>query len=702
MKINVPVNIIKISKELEEKGFESFLVGGCVRDLLSKKTPKDWDVATSAKPEQILEVFPFGKYENEFGTVVLPEKYLAKPAVASSDFSIKEEDKNKLVKSADKYIEKIHCPIHSSQHAENVIKNALEIAREYKEVNLDLVEIIAFYHDLGFLKYKDKNHIQESANIFQEEAEKVGLKKKMINMLKELIDHDTGHKSKYLEQQILKEADILDGLSILRCKKAHKIEMKDYFDWIKNKYNYNWYYGFFVTEKGKQMLEKAVIEFNKDNFGFKLPEFEKRNNVYEVTTFRKEGKYTDKRRPDEVVFAEKVEDDLKRRDFTINAMAVRFLDVEKLWKRAADSSFDVSMEVDEYEIKDFYGGKIDLESKLIRTVGDPYERIEEDVLRMMRAVRFAVQLDFDLAVSTLEAIRKKADNLKYISKERIKDELVKIIISNNPAKGVDLLVECGLMRHIVPEVEKAVGVRQNRHHYYGPYNTVYKHMLASLEKCPSEKLEVRLAAFLHDIGKPQTKRGQGINSTFHGHEYLGAKLTRRVLERLKFPRETIEKTVMLVKNHMFYYNVDEVGESGVRRVVQKVGLENINDLIDVRIADRLGSGVPKAVPYKLRHFKYMVERVSQDPVSVKQLEIDGNDLIQELEINPGPKIGAILELLLAEVIDNPQLNNREYLLEEAGKLSKKEVEALRKQARDKIKKEEKKEDKKIKEKYHVK
>jgi poly(A) polymerase/tRNA nucleotidyltransferase (CCA-adding enzyme) len=510
MKIKVPTDVVNISRKLEEKGFESFLVGGCVRDLLMGLKPKDWDIATNAKPEQILKVFPFGKYENQFGTVVLPDKY-----------------------------------------------------------------------------FNEKN----------------------------------GNTS---------------------------------------------------------------------------------TNIYEVTTYRKEGNYSDKRRPDEVIFASKLEDDLKRRDFTINAMAIGFESVNKLWKSLFDVKGWVSLEKDDYCLVDLYAGEIDLKSGLIKTVGVPYDRIEEDALRMMRAVRFAVQLDFELAVSTFEAIRKKSDNLKYISKERIQDELTKIIISNNPARGIDLLVECNLMKHIIPEVEKAIGVRQNRHHYYGPYNTVYKHMLASLEKCPSQKLEVRLAAFLHDIGKPSTKKGRGIDSTFYGHEYVGAKMVRNILERLKFPRKVIEKTVLLIKNHMFYYNVDEVGESGVRRVIRKVGLENINDLIDVRIADRLGSGVPKAVPYKLRHFKFMVERVSKDAVSVKQLNIKGDDLMKELDLKPGPKIGAILEILLAEVIDNPQLNNKKELLEKARELAGEEVGSLRGQALKKIKEEKTREEKEIKDKYYVK
>jgi putative nucleotidyltransferase with HDIG domain len=265
-----------------------------------------------------------------------------------------------------------------------------------------------------------------------------------------------------------------------------------------------------------------------------------------------------------------------------------------------------------------------------------------------------------------------------------------------------MLVELGLMKNIIPEILDTVGIRQNRHHYHGPYNTVYKHMLASLEKCPSPKLEVRMAAFLHDIGKPKTKRGEGIEASFHGHEYLGAKMVQTILERLKFSRKVIDKTVLLVKSHMFYYNVDEVGESGVRRVVQKVGLENINDLIDVRIGDRLGSGVPKAVPYKLRHFKYMVEKVSKDPISVGQLKLKGDELMKELDLEPGPKVGAILEVLLSRVLDDPALNKKGSLLEFARQLQNENLEELRKMAKEKIKAEQEKEDEETKEKYWVK
>jgi putative nucleotidyltransferase with HDIG domain len=372
-----------------------------------------------------------------------------------------------------------------------------------------------------------------------------------------------------------------------------------------------------------------------------------------------------------------------------------------------------------FTIIDLFEGQKDLKNKVIRAVGDASERFEEDALRMMRAIRFAVQLNgnkeqgtrdniqkkenknWEIEGKTFSAIKKNAKNLKYVSQERIRDEFDKIILSKKPSRGVELLVESKLMDQFIPEVISAIGVKQNRHHYHGPYNTVYAHMLASLEKCPSKKLEVRLASFFHDIGKPKSKRGTGEVATFYGHEYIGERMVRKILERLKYPRKVADKILLLVKNHMFYYNVEEVGEAGVRRVIRKVGLENINDLIDVRIADRLGSGVAKAVPYKLRHFKFMVEKVSADAISVKQLAIDGNDLMRDLEIQPGPKIGAILDVLLAHVIDDQTLNKKEKLLSLAKELEKKDLEELRAMAKKKIAQEKKEEEELMKKKYWV-
>lgn len=424
-------------------------------------------------------------------------------------------------------------------------------------------------------------------------------------------------------------------------------------------------------------------EFGTVGVKVKSQKGEIETEIVEVTTYRIESKYSDKRHPDGVKFAETLEEDLSRRDFTINALAAKLATSKK------------------YEVIDLFGGRADLKNKIIRAVGDANKRFNEDALRMIRAIRFSVQFSFSLDKKTFSAIKKNSKNLNHVSRERIRDEFIKIILSSSPAEGVELLREAGLLRFIIPEIETGYDVTQSRHHYYGPYNTVYKHLLASLKKCPSKKLEVRLASLLHDIGKPDTKSGRGENATFYGHEYISAKITQKILEKLKFSRNIIEKTVLLVKNHMFYYNVAEVGEAGVRRIIRKVGLENIADLIDVRVADRLGSGVPKAIPYKLRHFKFMVEKVSHDALSVKQLKLNGHDLIKELGLVSGPKIGAILEVLLAQVIDQPELNKKSKLLKTAKELSGKDISFLKKIAKEKIAEGKKEEERLMKKKYWV-
>ncbi|MFA4817715.1 MAG: HD domain-containing protein [Parcubacteria group bacterium] len=417
--------------------------------------------------------------------------------------------------------------------------------------------------------------------------------------------------------------------------------------------------------------------------GIKVPKFtpngpEREYDVVEVTTYRIESKYSDKRRPDKVEFAKTLEEDLSRRDFTINAIALK-------------------LKNSDYEIVDLFGGQEDIKNKLIRAVGDAHERFDEDALRMMRAVRFHAELGYEIEKKTFEAIKKYSGDLKHIALERIKDELAKIITSDNASEGVDMLHQTGLLEYIVPELEKGVGVAQNRHHIY----TIYKHSILSLKHCPSKKLEVRLAALLHDIAKPQTKRGEGEFATFYNHDHVGARVAEKILARLHFSNEVIQKVKLLVDNHMFYYNPEEVGESSVRRLIQKVGLENMKDLIDVRIADRLGSGTPKAKPYKLRHLEYMIDKLSHDAVSVKMLKINGNDLMKDLNLKPGPKIGAILDVLLAEVIEDASKNNREHLLSRAKELDKEDLEKLRQMAKVKIEEKKEEEDKEIKEKHWV-
>lgn len=398
----------------------------------------------------------------------------------------------------------------------------------------------------------------------------------------------------------------------------------------------------------------------------------------EITTFRSEAKYTDKRHPDEVKFAKTIKEDLARRDFTVNAIAMNA------------------------EVIDPFQGQKDLEDKVIRAVGNPADRFSEDALRMMRAVRLATTLSFNIEPKTAEAVQKNAPWLQAISKERIREELMKIIMSDRAADGIELLREMGLLKYVIPELEQGYGVSQNKHHIYG----CYEHSLLSLKYAATQGFnqEVRLASLLHDIGKPKAKRGQGQNSTFYGHEIVGARMTFQILSRLKFPKKDIEKITKLVRYHLFYYNVDEVTESSVRRLVRQVGPENMPELLQVRMADRIGSGVPKAEPYKLRHLQYVIEKVSQDPISVKKLKVTGNDIIKQLKMRPGPKIGQILDILLGYVLEDPKKNKKEFLdkeIKKLGKLNEKKLKELAEKACQEREKITTKQDQMTKQKYWV-
>ncbi|MEK7598876.1 MAG: HD domain-containing protein [Patescibacteria group bacterium] len=405
--------------------------------------------------------------------------------------------------------------------------------------------------------------------------------------------------------------------------------------------------------------------------------------VVEITPYRLEEKYSDKRHPDAVKFAGKLEDDLKRRDFTINAMAL-----------------ELKADVD---IIDPFGGQKDLDNKIIRAVGDPEERFEEDALRLLRAIRFASELDFSIEDKTSSALEKKSALLEFISKERIRDELIKIFLTDEPSRGFELMRELGILKYVMPEVEEGWTIGQNKHHIY----TVWEHNMRSLDYAARKKwpLEIRTAALLHDVGKPRVKHGDGPDSTFYGHEMVGAKMTFQTLSRLKFPKHFIEKTTKLVRYHLFYYNVGEVTESSVRRLLARVGIEDMDDLIKVRICDRIGSGVPKAEPYKLRHFRFIIEKLQRDPISVKMLKIDGNDVMRICRIEPSRRIGAILNILLEDVLDDPKLNSKEWLEEKTVELcvlSEAELSKLAEEAKKKKVGLEEEEVGKIKQKYWVK
>lgn len=379
--------------------------------------------------------------------------------------------------------------------------------------------------------------------------------------------------------------------------------------------------------------------------------------MVEVTPYRIESHYTDKRHPDKVEFGTRLGDDLARRDFTINALALN---------------------VRTDDITDLFQGKKDFKESLIRAVGNAEERFEEDGLRIMRALRIAAELGFAIEAETERAMRKKASLLRFISKERIRDECTKIILSAKPHETFEKMRELGVLKLIVPEVEEGYGVGQNKHHIY----TVWEHNLNALKHASSKhwSLVVRMAALLHDVGKPRAKRGDGPDSTFYGHEIIGAKMTEMILSRLKYSNEFTDDVARLVRYHLFYYNVDEVGEASVRRLIRKVGPENMEDLIKVRICDRIGSGVPKAEPYKLRHFRFIIDKLSRDPISVKMLKIDGNSLMEIAGISPGPKVGALLNILLEDVLDDPKRNTKKYLTERVKALSAMKEKELKKLA----------------------
>jgi poly(A) polymerase/tRNA nucleotidyltransferase (CCA-adding enzyme) len=415
--------------------------------------------------------------------------------------------------------------------------------------------------------------------------------------------------------------------------------------------------------KPKEMTKIFPKSFGINKFGTitVLTSSEKSNlKEVEITTFRTEEKYTDKRHPDKVSWANTIEEDLARRDFTVNAIALNI----------------------EGDFIDPFDGQKDLEKKIIRAVGKPEERFQEDALRLMRAVRFATTLGFEIEKKTFSAIKKNAGLLDFISKERVRDELLKIIMAKEAAEGIELLREAGLLKHILPELLEGYKVGQNKHHIYD----VYDHSIRSLDFGAKKGFNkhVCLAALLHDIGKPRVKEGDGPDSTFYNHEIVGAKMSARLLSRLRFSKKDIEKIVKLVRYHLFYYNVGEVQESSVRRLLRRLGPENLEELVQVRMCDRIGSGCPKALPYKLRHFQYVAERVAQDPIDVLKLNVGGKEIMEILDIKPGPKIGKILNILLGEVLEEPGNNKKQYLekrIKELGKITDKELDSLAKTAK---------------------
>lgn len=368
---------------------------------------------------------------------------------------------------------------------------------------------------------------------------------------------------------------------------------------------------------------------------------EQGEQIVEITTFRTEREYSDFRHPSKVAWGKTIEEDLKRRDFTINAIALNLYT---------------------HTLIDPMKGKEDLEKKIIKAVGNPKKRFKEDALRLMRAIRFATQLEFTIDPGTWEAVLEDAPLIRNIASERIRDELVKILASNNPYEGIMLLKNAQLLQHILPELLEGINLSQTRpgrHHVHD----VFTHNLLALKYCPSSDPLVRFATLIHDIGKSRVvgKDEDGL-VIFYNHEIAGANLAFDICNRLHFSRKERDKIVTLIRWHMF--SVDEhITDSAIRRFIRRIGVEHVQDMIDLRIGDRLGSGTETAESWRLKKFKHRIqEQLQPAPFSINDLAVNGNDIMQELKIPPGPHVGKLLHRLFEEVDEDLSCNTKEYLL----------------------------------------
>ncbi len=388
-----------------------------------------------------------------------------------------------------------------------------------------------------------------------------------------------------------------------------------------------------TPEEIKKIFPKN--SFYNNNFG--TVSIVDKDDIFEVTTFRTERGYSDSRHPDEIKWGKNLEEDLERRDFTINAMAI-------------------DLNNDEIKIIDLYQGQEDLACKKIRTVGNPDDRFSEDALRMMRAIRIAAQIGFLIEDKTFESIQKNSKLIQKIAGERIRDELFKILLSPVASHGVLLLKNSGILEEIIPELEAGYGMTQKGHHI----DDVWTHNLKTLDNCDSKNPITKLAALLHDVGKPKAMKGEGEQRTFHNHEIIGSRMAVEIGKRLRLSKKELELLFKLVRWHMF--SVAEIQtDKAVRRFIKNVTPEYIDEMISLRRADRLGSGA-KESSWRWELFKERIVEVQKQPFSVKDLKVNGEDVMRVLEIKASKKVGDVLNSLFKEVEEKVELNEREILL----------------------------------------
>lgn len=366
---------------------------------------------------------------------------------------------------------------------------------------------------------------------------------------------------------------------------------------------------------------------------------------YEVTTFRTESDYSDNRHPDKVSFVRNLTEDLSRRDFTINAFA-------------ADCSNG--------KIIDLYNGKLHLLFKKVKAIGNPSERFNEDALRLMRLARFCSKLQFKAEKKTFEAARQLPKLINNVSEERICDELFKILMTKKPSIGLLMLLDTGILKEILPEVTDCLSIKQVKFHA----SNVLEHTFNAVDAAADAgcNLTVRFACLLHDIGKVKTMVTDDTGAVrFHHHGEVSGRMAVSIMKRLKCSNKMIDDVSIIVSNHMVKYESNWT-DGAVKRFINRIGEDNINNLFALQFCDQIASeGYSKESEYK--EFIDRIEKCLNEPLSVKDLKINGNRLF-ELGIPKSKEMKDILNKLLEEVLDNPALNDEEYLEKEALSLFK--------------------------------
>jgi tRNA nucleotidyltransferase (CCA-adding enzyme) len=360
---------------------------------------------------------------------------------------------------------------------------------------------------------------------------------------------------------------------------------------------------------------------------------------FEVTTFRIESDYSNSRHPDSISFSPSIFEDLKRRDFTINSIA---------------------MNLETGEVLDPHNGIQDLKRHRIKAIGNPVERFSEDGLRLMRACRFTSQLNFTIEQRTFEAIEECKNNLINVSAERIRDEIIKILESQKPSIALRIMENTGILNIILPDLANCRGISQKGYHDFD----VLDHLYYSCDWGPQEDIIIRLSCLLHDIGKPKSlKTDEDGIPTFYNHEKFSSEMAVDIMNNLRFPGKEIRRAAHLISNHMFKYT-DDWSDGAIRKFISRVGVNSINDLFRLRIADQFGMTNTSKDSENLYKFANRISKIleNESTFSIQDLEISGTDLQKEAGIKKGPMIGVILKELLQTVLDDPSLNDKETLL----------------------------------------